>query len=858
MSTLSTPTTKSYQCMEQILKDFLAYVVYVKQSFIRKHHDASTFVSAFNAVDGGDKKGRLEWSLEEADRHRESIKFFGRAMGKQMHRMPKENKVIRRTLEQMKLAIREGLGQEDVHNPEHVHLLIEAITKLLRFLQPIDLERLIELMKINQIAGDKMDGKEVILLLGSVGSGKTTTLHVMAGTSFVETEEDGFSHLQPNSFLDPNVSGYTTSYARDATTKALQTVQVSIDGRNFVVCDTPGLGDIEDFEQELANGLGIVRALHRARSVRPVLVLSREGMGDRFSDFSETIRSFTRLIGKPTAVHLKPMNYIFTKYEKRHRNLLCRQFILMKKRPRGDAEEADIFRMFVDDIIQKTTPVAQVALPMEDGPHTLLHSILMERFCVLQPREYFVPSVSDAALRKLKLQLQIILRDVVTSLSEDDYAFAEYRMDQLTRLAVVLPEAVECTQLGLEATLRRISVARVRVTNINNNIPHVKAHKQFADLLAMFRTEVQKTMATESLRNICERFERDSHSITRRTPIAGDTFCNDHIQQLINFVSRGIPDFDSTEYAMTERAEQLMKTRASFLTGVVRLKEMSEILVDIPGAELVKSTYNKSFDKFYTFVDSVLTNAEGSGFPTSSPDFLRFERQAWFLAVLIQGFLNKPDSGTGEHAKMEELENRRLKLMLRLEIKISDTLDVVANTRFPDGREEDSSPASLPIVKLSGLRAHRALLHEVSQLSRLCKFLPTKIDCAEIEKSVAVLDRKVVNFLRCTIAKAESIFNRLDAMRTQQELSAAIRSAIAVRHDLQLVIEEFAAARGWSREIEERTTDDWERLLIVQEAVEASIQAMEDSITARQNAELGFACGMLSPKYLCARKTIKE
>jgi energy-coupling factor transporter ATP-binding protein EcfA2 len=852
-----TPTAKSYQLMEHILKDFLAYVVDVKQNFIKTTKDGSDSVSTSNSGVGEDKMGRLEWSLEDFDRHRETINFFGRAMGKHMHRVPKENKMIRRTLEQMKHAIRCALYNDDVHHPQHVHLLIEAITKLLQFLQPIDLERLIELMMINQLAGDKMDGKDVILLLGSVGSGKTTTLHLMAGTSFVETEVDGFVHLQPCSFLDPNVTGYATSCGRDAMTKSLQTVQVSFNGRNYVVCDTPGLGDIEDFEQELANGLGIVRALHRARSVRPVLVLSREGMGDRFRDFPETLNTLTRLVGRPTAVHLKPMNYIFTNYEKKHRNLLCRQFILMKKRPRGDAEEAAIFRIFIDNIIQKTTPEAQVALPMEDGPHTLLHSILMEKFSVLQPREYFVPSVSDAALRKLKLQLQINLRDVVTSLSEDDYAFAEYRMNQLTRLAVVLPEAGECAELALEATLRHISVARVRVANISNNIVHVNAHKEFSDLLAALRTEVQKTMATEPLRIICERFEWDSNSATRRTPVAGETFCKGHIHHLIQYVSQGIPEFDTAED--DARTEQVMKNRGSFLTGVLRLKEMKEILLDIPGAKLVNATYYKSFDTFYTFVASVLTDAEGSGFPTSSPDFLRFERQAWFLAVFIQGFLNKPDSGTGEHNKMEELETRRLKIMMRLEIKISDTMDVVANTRFPDGREEDSSPASLPIVKLSGLRSHRSFLLEVSQLSRLCKFLPTKIECAEVEKSVVVLDRKVMKFLRCTVVKAESIFNRLDGMRAQQELSVAIRSAVAVRHDLKLVVAEFSAAREWSREIEERSEDDWERLLIVQEAVEKLIQSIEEIVTARHNAELGFACGILSPsKYLCTRKTIAE
>ncbi|CAB9504175.1 expressed unknown protein [Seminavis robusta] len=844
--------TYPYQCIEQILKDFLVYLKDVKQRYSPYHDDGIDCDSPINLVDGYTNNRTLNWEGHfEANEHKEKLKFFGRAIGKHLHRIPKENKAIRQILETMKQAIREGMHKEGLYRRRHVSVLVENITNLLQFLQPIDLEKLIDLMKNNRLAGDNMEGHEVVLLLGSVGSGKTTTLLSLAGTSFTEVQVDGFTHLKPDKFLDPSVVGYETSYGRDAMTRALQTARVTLDGRELVVCDTPGFGDAEDFEQEIANGLGIVRALHRARSVRPVLVLSREGMGDRFSAFSETLASVTRLIGKPTAVHLKPINYVFTNYEKRHRNCLCRQFILMKKRPRGDEEEAAIFGLFVDDIINKTTPEAQVALPLEDGPHKLLLSILEEKFCVLQPKEYFVPSVSDSALRKLKLQLQITLRDIVNSLSEEGYDLAEYRMNQLTRLALVLPEASECAQLGMEATLRHITVARDRVANIGKNIQHVK-HKEFTQLLEAMGTEIEKAVRTENLRCVCEEFERNCDPSKRKTPIECETFCRQQIQSLVSFVSQGIPQFDPA----TMNTEALMKTRGSFLTGVIRLKEVSEILGNAPGAEKVTPAYHKAFDNFHAFVACVLSQAERH-FPTSPSELQRFERQAWFLAVLIQGFLNKPDSGTGEHEKMEELENRRLKLMLRLEIKISDTMDFVANTRFPDGKEEDSNPDSLPLVKLSGLRSPRLLLLSVSQFSRLCKFLPSKIDREEIERSVSTLDKKVINFIKCTCSKAESIFNRMEAMKDQQDISTSIRASISVRHDLKLVVSEFKGARKWSIEIEERTDDAWERLLIVEEAVEESIKSMEEIMSRHQNLELGVVCGMLGSKYLCANKPSK-
>lgn len=846
-------SANAFLTVEQVLKEFSAYIEGVRSKF-SVQDDGNDWNSPIVLVDGAidaHDMNRIPWTSGEADRHRDRLKLYGRAMGEQMHRIPKENKVVRRILEIMKRAIREGLQKDGPYHRRHVLLLAENIPSLLSVVQPVDLEILIDLMKSNQRAGDTMDGKEVLLLLGSAGSGKTTTLHFMAGTSFAEVEADGFTHLQPTSFLDPSIAGYKTSCGREAVTSVIQTAQVNVDGVDLVICDTPGFGEAEGVEEDIANGLGIVRALHRAKNVRPVLVLSREGMGDRFSAFSETLTSVTRLIGNAESVDLKPFNYIFTKYEKRHHTCMCRQFMLINKRPRAVDEEIAIFKSFVDDIVTKTTPEAKIALPLEGGSHTLLRSLKGDDFLVQDPKSYFVPFVSEAALRKLKLQLQITLRDVMTSLVEDDYALAVYRMGQLSNLAVALPEAGECAQLGLEATLRHIGATRERIVTTVENILQVKVHKHFNQLLEALKPDIKKLIASEPLRLVCELFEKESHTKTPRTPSASESFCREQVQKLINFVSQDIPEFDPAFLNI----EALMRKRGSFLTGVIRLKEMSEVLRHIPGDEDVCRTYRRAFSHFYTFVDCVLQEAERT-FQSTPKDLQSFERQAWFLAVLIQGFLNKPNSGTGEHAKMEELENRRLKLMLRLEIKITDTIELVTNTRFPDGNEDDSSPDSLPVVKLSGLWGPRQLLLNVSQLPRLCRFLPSKIESAKVEKSVSVLDKKIVNFMFTSTVKAESIFNRLDAMISQQALTSSIKAAVSARHDLKLVIEEFSGARCWSKEIEERTVDTFDRLLIVLDAIEASIVSMEVNLGQQKDGAtvVGFSCGVLPYSYSCAQK----
>ena len=73
-----------------------------------------------------------------------------------------------------------------------------------------------------------------------------------------------------------------------------------------------------------------------------------------------------------------------------------------------------------------------------------------------------------------------------------------------------------------------------------------------------------------------------------------------------------------------------------------------------------------------------------------------------------------------------------------------------------------------------------------------------------------------------------------------------------MRHDLKMVVEEFKGVRRWSAEIEEETKESWGRLLIVQDTVDSSIRTLEESL-GNQTQGLGFACGVLSSSYLCAK-----
>jgi hypothetical protein len=52
----------------------------------------------------------------------------------------------------------------------------------------------------------------------------------------------------------------------------------------LVMCDSPGFGDSAGVEVDIANGVGMINALHGARSVRVVVILPYDSLaGDRMA-----------------------------------------------------------------------------------------------------------------------------------------------------------------------------------------------------------------------------------------------------------------------------------------------------------------------------------------------------------------------------------------------------------------------------------------------------------------------------------------------------------------------------------------------------------------------------------------------
>jgi tetratricopeptide (TPR) repeat protein len=389
-------------------------------------------------------------------------------------------------------------------------VLLEKIADKFRHANLVDMNKLSKLMERNAQAGQELEGKDVLLLCGETGSGKTTTLQFLAGTTFEEVEVDGFLHLQPVHWKDPKSTQFKTSYSREPTTRSLQALTVEAsDGSELAICDVPAYDVANCIEEDVALGCAMVEALHKAKSVRIAVVLSHEGMGNRFSNLYSSLKVVKNLCAVLEKPDLKPFTYLFTHYDKKHKRLLHKQFsALARHPPRVDSAQQDLFQAFIEDIAYKTEFDAHVVLPCEEDPGLLLERLLRGTQPEQNAKLLFANFASDFSLKQLKLQMEIQLQDfhtlllqeeygtamtaihrmtvlsesfsqmepfvqqalgsfkqqvaqlwvlVVRSIGKQDYYTAFYRMSQLKIMAGEFPDAVECSQLGQDLLTQGLS-----------------------------------------------------------------------------------------------------------------------------------------------------------------------------------------------------------------------------------------------------------------------------------------------------------------------------------------------------------------------------------------------------------------
>jgi signal recognition particle GTPase len=123
------------------------------------------------------------------------------------------------------------------------------VDEILEQIRPLEIDALLESVDVSRKFSNVIKDKDVILLLGVSGAGKSTTIQFLAGSPMHQIEVEGLLHIEASEFKNSAVETVKTSPFSKSETRSINAVvinlhEIGMDREDSViVCDTPGFGE---------------------------------------------------------------------------------------------------------------------------------------------------------------------------------------------------------------------------------------------------------------------------------------------------------------------------------------------------------------------------------------------------------------------------------------------------------------------------------------------------------------------------------------------------------------------------------------------------------------------------------------
>ena len=357
---------------------------------------------------------------------------------------------------------REELRSDDVkailHNLEmHLNndedsLTVFYLNELLKKFRSLNVAEIQRLVDKAREAGDSIQNKDVVLLIGTTGSGKSTTIQFLAGATMKEVKVE----VGPGNFLEHVTAVGTTANLdlRNVISSPLQKsetryiVPVSIQLEDILgadeigvltLCDAPGFGDTAGPEVDIANSIGVIEALAKTNSVKILALISYKSLGDRGQGVQKLAHILINMI-HGIKDKLDAIVYAFTKFPA---STCVHALLLDIKKSKVDEDatlRSDIaFVSVLKDMIKKTKNGATKIEPTKDDPMELIEKL--NNTCGIRyPGEVFRFSMGEETRAALSDHAQRDKFSIICAMKYKDYELINYYLNDLQILRDLLKE----------------------------------------------------------------------------------------------------------------------------------------------------------------------------------------------------------------------------------------------------------------------------------------------------------------------------------------------------------------------------------------------------------------------------------
>ena len=312
------------------------------------------------------------------------------------------------------------------------------LRNILREISPLNVHDLFRLIEKVDDAAELIKNKDIIFLLGGTGSGKSTTIHFLAGSKMIETKLGGLNHIAATELKYPNLRFVTTSPYAKSETRCITPINVNFEDMGILrngstlLCDTPGFEDTNGAEVDIANGISIVKAIQQCKSVKPVVLVSYKSIGDRF----EGLKNLTHLLAKlipGIKDQIQAFSYLFTKYPLDERETIHASLKNLAKTFNEQEKSDQSFMNLFADMLDKTECRILVVDPIRDQPSKLLKELVASA-TISNPSEVFEFSITEKSKAIVHEQVRKYQMGLISAVERDEYPLIKYQLGQLRRL----------------------------------------------------------------------------------------------------------------------------------------------------------------------------------------------------------------------------------------------------------------------------------------------------------------------------------------------------------------------------------------------------------------------------------------
>ncbi|CAF3606520.1 unnamed protein product [Rotaria sp. Silwood1] len=269
------------------------------------------------------------------------------------------------------------------------------------------------------------------------GAGKSTIIHFLAGSQMKYVKVNGLNHITPISIKNPHLKTIKTSPIAQSETLYFTPVTVNIrdvggdtDGA-ITLCDTLGFANTIGAEVDIANAIGIARAVKECKSVKPVVLISYKSIGNQFRDVKELASVIVRLIPE-IKDNIKAFSFIFTKFPDEEKGTIHPLLRDIYDELREEEKSNVSFMTFLKDMLQKTRRSVRVLDPINNQPGEILDE-LAESASIFYPDEVFQFYIIERSKTIVQEQVRKHQLSIMSATKRSEYSFVQYKLAQLNR-----------------------------------------------------------------------------------------------------------------------------------------------------------------------------------------------------------------------------------------------------------------------------------------------------------------------------------------------------------------------------------------------------------------------------------------